>query len=82
MGWVSSLSPAVLPCLLLPHLVTPTPPSYQANAVAGPDLALWTAGGTATAEPFGDYGHKQANVRVQGFAIINALQGSYGRRNN
>ena len=48
--------------------------------MAGEDVAQWTGAGSATAEPFGDYGHKRASVVVRGLAIIDALSGGYGKR--
>ena len=63
-----------------PHTYNPrassTPHPLQANAVAGPGFAQWTASGDALAQPFGDYGHKAANVNVQGFALVDS--GLYG----
>ncbi|PRW61351.1 hypothetical protein C2E21_0299 [Chlorella sorokiniana] len=50
--------------------------TVQGNAVAGPGFAQWTASGDALAQPFGDYGHKGANVNVQGFALVDS--GLYG----
>ncbi len=68
-------------CPALPNPAPPNPaptshPCLQANAVAGPGFAQWTASGDALAQPFGDYGHKGANVNVQGFALVNS--GLYG----
>lgn len=57
-------------------LVATASPFPQANAVAGPGFAQWTASGDALAQPFGDYGHKAANVNVQGFALVDS--GLYG----
>lgn len=44
--------------------------------MAGPGFAQWTASGDALAQPFGEYGHKGANVNVQGFALVDS--GLYG----